>query len=121
MSTDGVKAGRAYVELSIKDKIGQGLKRAKERLAAWAQGLAAIGTGITAFSGSILGGLMATVRQFANVGSELADMSAATGVSAETLSALCYAAKQTVVDLGALHAGFRGMEAPTSASTPWQA
>jgi hypothetical protein len=109
MSTDGVKAGRAYVELSIKDKIGQGLKRAKERLAAWAQGLAAIGTGITAFSGSILGGLMATVRQFANVGSELADMSAATGVSAETLSALGYAAKQTGVDLGALHAGLRGM------------
>ena len=37
------------------------------------------------------------------------EASAATGVSAETLSALGYAAKQTGVDLGALHAGLRGM------------
>jgi hypothetical protein len=41
MSTDGVKAGRAYVELSVKDRSAQGLTRAKERLAGWAQGLAA--------------------------------------------------------------------------------
>lgn len=109
MSADGVKAGRAYVELSVKDKIGQGLKRAKERLAAWGQGLAAVGTGVSAFSGSILGGLGAAVRRFADVGSELNDMSTATGVSAETLSALGYAAKQTGVDLGALHLGLRGM------------
>lgn len=109
MSTDGIKAGRAYVELSVKDKIGQGLKRAKQRFAAWAQGLATIGTGLSAFSGSMLGGLLASVKQFADMGSELNDMSAATGVSAETLSALGYAAKQTGVDLGALHAGLRGM------------
>jgi hypothetical protein len=109
VSTDGIKAGRAYVELSIKDKIGQGLKRAKQRFAAWAQGLATIGTGISAFSGSMLGGLMAAVKQFADVGSELNDMSTATGIGAETLSALGYAAKQTGVDLGALHMGLRGM------------
>lgn len=109
MSSDGVKAGRAYVELSVKDKISGGLKRAKERLAAWGEGLAAVGTGVSAFSGSILGGLGGALKHFADVGSELNDMSTATGVSAETLSALGYAAKQTGVDLGALHAGLRGM------------
>jgi hypothetical protein len=109
MSTDGVKAGRAYVELSTKDKLSAGLKRAKERLAAWAKGLALIGGGITAFSTSILGGLMATVRQFTTIGGELDDMRTATGVSVEMLSALGYAARQSGADLGAVHAALRGL------------
>lgn len=109
MSTDGIKAGRAYVELSLKDKVGQGLKRAKERLAAWGKGLALVGAGITGGAGSILGTLGAAVRQFAHTGSELHDLSTSTGVSAEMLSALGYAAKQSGIDIEVLHIALRGM------------
>jgi hypothetical protein len=57
MSTDGVKAGRAYVELSVKDRLSQGLTRAKERLAGWAKGLALTGAAIQGGSLSLLGTL----------------------------------------------------------------
>lgn len=49
MSAEGIKAGRAYIELGLKDRLSAGLKAAKERLGAWAQGLALLGTGVTGF------------------------------------------------------------------------
>lgn len=109
MSTDGVKAGRAYVELSVKDRLTQGLTRAKERLAGWAKGLALTGTAIQAGSASALTALGAAVHHFADQGSRLNDMSTATGVSVEALSGLSYAAQQTGVDLDSLQGGLKGL------------
>lgn len=109
MSTDGVKAGRAYVELSVKDRLTKGLARAKERLAGWAQGLALTGGAIQGGSLAVLGALGAAVSHFAEQGSRLNDMSVATGVSVESLSELGYAAKQTGVDLDSLQGGLKGL------------
>jgi hypothetical protein len=109
MSADGVKAGRAYVELSVKDRLTKGLAQAKERLAGWAKGLALTGTAIQAGSASVLTALGAAVHHFADQGSRLNDMSVATGVSVETLSGLGYAAQQTGVDLGSLQGGLKGL------------
>jgi hypothetical protein len=109
MSTDGVKAGRAYVELSVKDRLTRGLTAAKERLAGWAKGLALTGAALQGGSLSVLGTLGAAASHFADQGSQFNDLSAATGVGVEALSALSYAAKQTGVDVGALQGGLKGL------------
>jgi hypothetical protein len=109
MSADGVKAGRAYVELSVKDRLTQGLTEAKERLTSWANGLALTSAAIQTGSLAVLGALGAAASHFADQGSQFNDMSAATGVGVEALSALSYAAKQTGVDVGALQGGLKGL------------
>ena len=77
MSTDGVKAGRAYVELSVKDRLTKGLARAKERLAGWAQGLALTGGAIQGGSVAVLWARGAAVMHFAAQWSLLNDISVA--------------------------------------------
>lgn len=109
MSADGVKAGKAYVELSVKDRLTQGLTEAKERLTSWANGLALTSAAIQTGSLAVLGALGAAASHFADQGSQFNDMSAATGVGVEALSALSYAAKQTGVDVGALQGGLKGL------------
>ena len=109
MSADGVKAGRAYVELSVKDRLSKGLTEAKERLAGWATGLSLAGAAIQGGSLAMLGALGAAASRFADQGSQFNDMSAATGVGVEALSGLAYAAKQTGVDVGALQGAFKGL------------
>lgn len=109
MSRDAIKAGKAWVELSLRDKIDAGLARAQAKLKSWGMGLAMIGGAIDGVAAATLGGLAKAAQIFANMGSEIFDMSAATGVGAETLSALGYGADQTGVSLEALNGGLRGL------------
>lgn len=91
-----IKAGRAYVELLLKDgAFTKGLRNAGNKLKDFGSATAAIGASITAAWASIVGPLLAAVNHFSEVGSALADMSARTGVSAGALAELGYAAEQT--------------------------
>jgi hypothetical protein len=47
----GIRAGKAFVELGVSDKLTAGLRRAQKRLQAFGAGLRSIGTRITAFRG----------------------------------------------------------------------
>ena len=70
----------------------------------------AIGAGLTATSGAILAPLAAAVSQFSSVGSAIADMAARTGMGAEGLSALGYAAGMTGASLEDVEKGVRKMQ-----------
>jgi hypothetical protein len=109
VSSSGIKAGRAYVELFLKDTLPKGLEAAQRRLAAWAKGLAVIGGGMQAMSASVLTPLLAAAHDFAGQGSALNDLNAATGVSVEELSALNFAAEQTGTSLEGLHGALKGL------------
>lgn len=109
MSVEGVKAGKAYVELSILDRTSKGLDVAKQKLASWAQGLAIAGGGMIGAAGAIFAPLGKAVADFVAQGSQLDDIRQMTGVSAEMLSALGYAAKMSGTELTAVHAGLRGL------------
>lgn len=102
MSEGAIRAGKAFVELGIKDNLATGLNAASTRLKAWGAGLAAVGGLATAAGTAILGTLGAAVKHFADTGSAINDMSVRTGVSRKELAALGYAAEQSGASLEAV-------------------
>lgn len=116
MSTRKVKAGEAYVELTAKDKMAAGLKRAEAQLKSFAvaaeaigQSIAAVGAGLMAGGTAILGALSGAAKVFADTGSAVQDLANRTGLATDHLSELQYAAEQTGASVGALEAGLRTM------------
>ena len=109
-SAQSVRAGAAYVELSTKNSpLVKGLKDAERKLKAFGSSIASIGTKFAAIGAAGVTTLFLASKRFANFGSELNDMSERTGVSAETLQELGYAAQQNGADMEALEAAIRKM------------
>ena len=112
----GIKAGRAYVELGVKDDLAKGLAKARESLKALGDGIKAAGMTGLAVGGGIVGGLLGAAKVFADAGSEALDMSRRTGVAVEALQELAYAAAQDGVEIGTLEGGLLKMEKAVSAA-----
>lgn len=93
MSRSRVKAGEGYVELGIKSRIAQGMKRASQELKSKGAALAKVGAAITAASGSVLAGFGAATSNFAAFGDELDKMSGRTGIGVRALQELRFAAE----------------------------
>lgn len=106
----GIRAGRAFVELGVSDKLTRGLKRAQARLKAFGAGVRNLGMRVTAVAGAALVPLVATLKVFSKVGDQLDKMSARTGVSVESLSELGFAAEQSGANLETLENGLRVMQ-----------
>jgi hypothetical protein len=107
-----IRAGAAYIELSTRDsKLIKGLRRASQRLKAFGASVRAMGLKFVALGGAVLAPLIGMVRHFADVGDKLNKMSIRTGVSAEALSEMGFAAEQSGADLETLEAGLRRMQA----------
>lgn len=115
-NASGIKAGRAYVELGVKDDLAKGLAKARESLKALGDGIKAAGMTGLAVGGGIVGGLLGAAKVFADAGSEALDMSRRTGVAVEALQELGYAAAQDGVDIGTLEGGLLKMEKAVSAA-----
>lgn len=95
-----ITAGRAFVELFVKDqKLQKGLAAAKQQLQAFGRSVMVIGSFIAAAGATMLAPLIASVKHFTNFGSVLTDMSARTGVAADALAQYGYAAEQTGASL----------------------
>jgi hypothetical protein len=109
-ASGAIRAGKAFVELGVSDKLTAGLRRAQKRLKAFGAGLRSIGTRITAFGASLAAPLAASVKVFSSAGDQLDKMSKRTGVSVEALSELGFAAEQSGADLATLEAGIRIMQ-----------
>lgn len=106
-----IKAGRAYVELALKDSAFQkGLKSASKHLKSFGSGLAAIGGGITAAGTAVLAPLVAMTDMFIETSSALYDMSQRTGIGVERISELSHAAEQSGTSLEAVETGIRKMQ-----------
>ena len=108
--TKGIRAGRAFVELGVSDKLTKGLQAAEKRLKAFGEGLRSIGTKLAAIGGAALTALFGTAKTFADMGDSLDEMSARTGVSVETLSELGFAAELAGADMETLETGLRKMQ-----------
>ena len=110
MSTAGIKAGRAFVEIGANDsKLQAALKRAQATLKAFGAGVTDAGLGLTAIGAAALGPLLSATKVFATAGDELAKMRDRTGLSVEALSDLGYAARQSGTDLATLETAVRVM------------
>jgi hypothetical protein len=97
MSTTAIKAGKAVVELSLRDQIDKGLNLARKKLQAFADGVKSIGSRIFTASALVAGGLGAFVAASMEIGGPLQDLIESTGATAEELTALKYAGEQTGV------------------------
>ncbi|HNO80547.1 MAG TPA: hypothetical protein PKN33_21065 [Phycisphaerae bacterium] len=106
----GIRAGKAFVELGVSDKLTAGLRRAQKRLKAFGAGLRNIGTRIAGFGAALAAPLAASLKVFSSAGDQLDKMSKRTGVSVEALSELGFAAEQSGADLETLEKGIRVMQ-----------
>jgi hypothetical protein len=106
----GIRAGKAFVELGVSDKLTAGLRRAQKRLSAFGSGLRSIGTRITGFGAALAAPLAGSLKVFAAAGDQLDKMSKRTGVSVEALSELGFAAEQSGTNLETLEKGVRTMQ-----------
>jgi hypothetical protein len=110
-SSQGIRAGRAFVELFADDtKLVRGLKAAEKRLKAFGAGVQSIGTNLFGLGSAAVAPLLAATNVFASMGDQLAKMSARTGISVESMSELGYAAEQSGADLATLEGGVRKMQ-----------
>ncbi|MCY2927781.1 MAG: hypothetical protein NT031_20550 [Planctomycetota bacterium] len=109
--TKGIRAGKAFVELLSDDsKLQAGLKKAAARLKGWGKAVTSAGKKLTMIGGAIVAPMAAAAHAFAESGDQLAEMSARTGASVESLSVLSYAAGKTGVDMGSLEKGISKMQ-----------
>ncbi|MBX3363944.1 MAG: phage tail tape measure protein [Phycisphaeraceae bacterium] len=105
-----IRAGRAFVELGVSDRLTAGLRAAQRRLQAFGAGVRSLGTRIAAIGTAGLAPLAASVRSFASAGDTLEKMSRRTGIGVEALSELGFAAEQSGADLETLEKGVRTLQ-----------
>ena len=107
----GIKAGQAFVELFANDNpLRQGLDKARAHLSNWGKSITALGTTIAAGGALLRAPLELSAHLFADMGAEMAAMSARTGVTVENLSALAFAAEQSGVSAEGLEHGLRHLQ-----------
>jgi hypothetical protein len=105
-----VRAGKAFVEVALKDKTAAGLARLSRRLTAAGQAMRNVGANMMKWGAGITTPLLLAAKYAADSGSALYDMSKRTGMSVEKLSALAYAAKQTGTSLEDVEGAIRRMQ-----------
>ena len=129
-----IKAGQAYVEIATKQgSFDKGMAQVQAAMARLKGVATTMGTGIakgftgaqgalSGFSKSVLSlpaaiagsvavtGLVALAKNFADAGGAVDDMAQRTGMSAEAVSSLGYAAKLSGTDIGTLEKGVRKMQ-----------
>jgi len=101
-SAPDIRAGRAFVELVVRDKLAAGLKAAAAKLQSYSRTFAAAGGAMLGGAAAIATPLIAAATNFASTGAALDDISQRTGMSVEALSELGYAAEQSGTNLEAI-------------------
>ena len=128
-NTQGIKAGRAFVELFADDsRLVRGLRAAEAKLKAFGQSVMRMGAVIVGLGSAVTAPMLAAVKVFESAGGAMNDLSQRTGVPVEALSELGYAAQRSGSDINALgNALFRmrrrvtysGQHAESASSATW--
>ncbi len=110
-AAQGIRAGRAFVELFADDsKLVRGLRAAQRKLRKFGASVRAIGARVLAGGAAFAAPLAGAVKVFASAGDQLNKMAIRTGISAESLSQLAFAAEQSGASLEAVETGLRNMQ-----------
>lgn len=110
-TTGAVRAGKVFVEITADNAaLERGLRAAQARLRAFGAVLREVGAPLAGLGGAVVGALLGAAKTFSTMGDDLDKMSARTGVSAEALSALGYAARLSGTDLETVETGLRKMQ-----------
>jgi len=107
----GIRAGRAFIELFVEDgKITPGLQRTLGKMQGFANSMTAVGKQVGAVGLGIVSALGGAAKKATDFGSDVADLSQRVGLTAESASALAYAAGQSATSIGTLEVGMRNMQ-----------
>lgn len=99
----GIRAGRAYVEITADDRKALAVMHMfQAKLQKWGRQISALGAAWGKSSLAVLAPATALVKLWASAGDEIHKMSIRTGIGAETLSTLGYAARRSGSDLQTL-------------------
>jgi hypothetical protein len=109
-SASGIKAGRAYVELGVDDRFTKALRAAQAGLQAFGNAVRNIGLGLTAVAAAASAPFIGSVKLFSDFGSAIDDAANRTGLSAEAMSELGFAAEQSGTTVESLEKGLRVMQ-----------
>jgi len=93
-NTQGIRAGRAFVELGVSDKLTAGLKRAQQRLQAFGAGVRSIGTNLIKVSAAVATPLVIGTTVFAGFEQQMARVRALTGATGRDFQRLADEAKR---------------------------
>jgi TP901 family phage tail tape measure protein len=93
-NTQGIRAGRAFVELGVSDKLTAGLKRAQQRLQAFGAGVRSIGTNLIKVSAAVATPLVIGTTVFASFEQQMARVRALTGATGRDFQRLSDEAKR---------------------------
>jgi len=94
-AADGIRAGKAFVELGVKDRLSAGLKSAQRRLKSFGRSVGGLGRGLAMASAAIVGPIAGAIKVFTSLGDAVDKTSKRTGASAEFISEVGFAAEQS--------------------------
>ena len=97
-----IKAGSAFVEVGIKNRIAKGARAVQADLDKLSQKIGRMGGSMMKLSGMLSVPLVGAVTSFSKTGAELHKLSQQTGIAADKLSALKFAASQTGANFDSL-------------------
>ena len=110
-SASDIRAGKAFVELYTKNgPLYKGLKAAQKRISAWAKDVTAAGTKVFGLGAAITGPIIAASKAFSSMGDTVQKVAARTGIAAEAISELSFAAGMSGTDLTTVEAAIRRMQ-----------
>jgi len=110
-AAQGIRAGAAFVELHLRDnKLTRGLALVSAKLKAFGAGILGVGRQVAGVGSLLAAPFVLAAKTFADMGSELVDLSQRTGLSVEALSELGFAAEQSGADMETLETGIRKMQ-----------
>lgn len=117
MAIRDILAGRAVVELGLRNKLNAALDRVQARLRAFGASVAATGRGLAVGGGALTGfataavtPVLAAARSFQTWGDSIQKMAIRTGVATDTLAELGFAAEQSGTDLASVEKGLQRMQ-----------
>lgn len=109
MSTQSIKAGEAWWEVTARDKATAIMDRIAERLKAIGKGTAGTGAALAGVGSAVVAPILAAGKAFSDYVDGLNDASVKTGLTVDALSSLQFVAEQQGTSLEGLQAGLRGM------------
>tara|TARA_R110002111_G_scaffold244674_1_gene306927 strand:+ start:13081 stop:15165 length:2085 start_codon:yes stop_codon:yes gene_type:complete len=93
-NTSGIRAGRAYVELGVSDKLTQGLKRAQRRLRTFGNGINALGRDFLKATAVPAGGFLISAKVFTEFDDRMRVVRSVTGATEQQFASLRDEAKR---------------------------
>lgn len=109
MAGKNVKAGGAYVELGVRDKLDGALKKIEAKLSAFGKKATLVGAATSGAGAAIVGPLVGAAKLFAGTGAALDDISKRTGVAGGKLSELSFAAGMSGTSIETVEKGLGKM------------